>query len=131
MNKDYKITIEPISEDAKRRMNGPRVYECDSLFSLAVCREPFKVVDQTFYELVAVGTLVGSHELVATALANYLFDAAYPFRRTIFRALMGSCANSEQRYFCGREDTQYVPLMVRQQLADATRLARILASKKD
>lgn len=126
MDKDYRITIEPITEEAKCKMAGPRIYEGDDLFCLSVHLDSCGAEDDSSFNMAVDGSLLGNRRLIATALANWLLDADYYFRQAIIRAMLERREGFVQPEFAARENMSAVSFDVKHQLADIECIARTL-----
>ncbi len=104
MSKDYRITIEPISKEAKQRTDGVRVFDCDFLICMAGYTEPRAEGKSAMSMQTA---LIGNKRHVATALIHFLDDMDDEVREAlagaIFEKMIGmSRAESISRESAGR-----------------------------
>ncbi len=73
MNKDFRITIEPITEKAKQHMgNNPVAFNCDFI----VCVAGHAEQDAAGHNILAMNTAtIGNKRHVSNVLLNFLTDA--------------------------------------------------------
>ena len=118
--KDYRITIEPISPDAKRRgMNRPQSFECESLCAMASSVE---ASDDKGKLVNLQAAILGPRQLVAYSLLALLKDESntelrHDLAQLMLKDMLGASRSEVVERHQSSQDMPHTPAIPEELLA--------------